>query len=99
MLSLILHMKSAETFQGCGQREQQRQWGEAKGPAEWTTKASLSGLAVQLQGNTGYDDFVVQKWVLENLIMDQYHELFAQIVGDAKPRIPFYFTNQFKTVF
>lgn len=34
--------------------------------------------------------------MLENLIMDQYHELFAQIV-EAKPRIPF--TNQFKNVF
>lgn len=79
MLSLILDMKSAETFHGCGQREQQRQGGEARRLRSELLKPLLADWQSQLQGNTGCDDFVVQKWGLENLIMDQYHELFAQI--------------------
>lgn len=97
MFSLILDMKSAETLQGCGQQKQQREWGEARRLRSGLLKPLLVDWQSQLQENTGYDDFVEQKWMLENLIMDQYHKLFAQIVGEAKPRSPF--TNQFKNFF
>lgn len=59
MLSLILDIKSAEIFHGCGQREQQRQGGEARRLQSGLLKTLLADWQFQLQGKTGYSDFVV----------------------------------------